>query len=192
MMPDSNLVAWGIEQALHTHGQVAFRAHGRSMLPAVRPGAWVRVRAACSRDVRRGDLVLVRSEHGGVKLHRAVCRAGEGWRTQGDACPRPDGVAGAADVLGVATGLVVGRRQWANAPRWLQRAARRVWLACLPLSRACLPWVSSLWRSARRIAVTRTPSVITSSTTCVRACRDIPDRELGTQRNVWPFWRDEA
>jgi hypothetical protein len=28
--------------------------------------------------------------------------------------------------------------------------------------------------------------------TYARACRDIPDRELGTQRNVWPFGRDEA
>jgi len=50
---------------------IRFQARGASMSPAIRDGEIVHVRPAVPRDLRRGDLVLIKVE-GRLCLHRLV------------------------------------------------------------------------------------------------------------------------
>jgi phage repressor protein C with HTH and peptisase S24 domain len=68
-----------IEALLGEGLDVAFVAKGTSMLPAIRPGDRLRVRRLDA-PVRRGDIVLARSE-AGLTAHRVKRIAADGART---------------------------------------------------------------------------------------------------------------
>jgi signal peptidase I len=85
---------------LRRFGSLALRVTGTSMLPAVRPGDIVHVRACEIRDVAPGDVVLF-DRGGRFFAHRAV-RTNDGHTllTRGDAVGAPDPLVGRDQLLG--------------------------------------------------------------------------------------------
>jgi SOS-response transcriptional repressor LexA len=71
------------EESLARAGTLTLRVQGASMLPAIRPGSYVKIRQAALNEVQPGHIVLVRAARG-FRLHRLVeIRAG--WLiTKGD------------------------------------------------------------------------------------------------------------
>jgi GNAT superfamily N-acetyltransferase len=116
---------------------VRVRLWGRSMLPAVRPGARLTFEPCRVEDVGVGDLVLMEGPVG-VIAHRAVDVAADRLLTWGDGLTEPDPPWPAGALLGRACGLALGRGQLP-----LPRAAAR------PLDRA-------LGAAGRRLAAART------------------------------------
>ena len=77
-----------------------FVARGRSMSPAIRDGDVVTVEAVAG-ALQIGDVVAVHEPRSNrLLVHRLVERTPAGWRTKGDALPRPDGVVPDENVLG--------------------------------------------------------------------------------------------
>lgn len=83
---------------------VRFRARGVSMSPLVRDGDIVLVRPTGAREVRVGDVVILRAEPEHLIVHRIVRRhlraEGTVVTVQGDQVSVPDGVFPAAQLLG--------------------------------------------------------------------------------------------
>ncbi|MGD0758118.1 MAG: C25 family cysteine peptidase [Candidatus Sulfotelmatobacter sp.] len=82
---------------------IRFQARGASMSPAIRDGEIVHVRPAVPRDLRRGDLVLIKVE-GRLCLHRLVVADTERdvFITRGDRGLQDDPAVSGEEVLGVA------------------------------------------------------------------------------------------
>jgi len=83
--------------------QVRFRARGASMSPTIRDGEMVYVAPTAARDVRSGDIVLVKGAYG-FRLHRLV-RADinhDVFITRGDCGQQNDPAVRSDQLLGVA------------------------------------------------------------------------------------------
>ncbi|MFW6051986.1 MAG: hypothetical protein ACODAU_12490 [Myxococcota bacterium] len=105
------------------------------MVPLIRPGRRVALRGAHPRELALGDPVAYRLADGSLCLHRLIGRQGDALLLRGDASVRSDPPVAPDRVLGTVEGLVVGPWQWRTAPRAVQRAGRRAWLALLPAVR---------------------------------------------------------
>src|SRR6185503_11898163 len=115
--------------ALARHGTVVVRVASGSMLPTVKVGESVTVRAA---PPRLGEVALLRVQTGGFLLHRLVAQLRLGpftrWVHAGDAPGAGAGLCAADEVLGLAEldGRVPARLQRA---RWVLAALGRAALA---------------------------------------------------------------
>lgn len=119
-----------IEALLGEGLDVAFVARGTSMLPAIRPGDRLRVRRL-EAPVRRGDIVLARSE-AGLTAHRVRRIAVDGARTivvtRGDRHEGDDPPLEATAILGrVVEVRRDGRAVRLGRRRSLAARLRRLW-----------------------------------------------------------------
>ena len=93
-----------IVAALEAGLAVRFLALGESMLPTIEGGSSVFV-VPCKAPVDVGAIVLARTSHAGLVLHRVVECSGVGpeWKglLKGDALKTPDGWVTRQEVLGV-------------------------------------------------------------------------------------------
>ncbi len=82
---------------------IRFQARGASMSPAIRDGEVVHVKPAAPADLRKGDIVLVKSETG-FRLHRLVVADAERdvFITRGDCGQQDDPAVGGERVAGIA------------------------------------------------------------------------------------------
>ena len=103
---------------------VRFRAHGRSMYPAIADGELVQVEAP-EADPQRGDVVMTECDSG-IRVHRAT-QAGTAIRTQGDCCFEEDGAN--SQLIG-AVKIVDNGGLRSVGPQRLGSKLRR-WVACL-------------------------------------------------------------
>lgn len=137
-------VADAIETVLKEQGRVTFRVYGGSMMPTVWPGCRVEVVRCSLEDVRRGDLVLVRSGDR-LLLHRVVrLSGGAGTRTRGDRQLGEATLTAPSDLMGRVPGLVVGHFHWHQVPRRRANAVRQIYAKALPI-------LGAGWRLARRL-----------------------------------------
>ena len=83
--------------------RVRFQARGASMSPAIRDGETVYVRPASEADLRRGDIVLVKSDIG-FRLHRLIHAdaSRDVFITRGDCGAQDDPAVRHDQILGVA------------------------------------------------------------------------------------------
>lgn len=88
-----------LEQGL----SVRFQARGGSMSPAIRDGEVVEVTPVIAKELRKGDIVLAKSEHG-FRLHRIVMAdpARDCFVTRGDCGQEDDPQLKGAQILGLA------------------------------------------------------------------------------------------
>jgi hypothetical protein len=97
-----------------------FRVGGRSMAPAIEPGAVVLVRGYGRRRPRPGDICVFRAREGGLMLKRiAACIEGGAFRVAGDSALSAPSV----DIGPVAAQALLGRVLLTLRPRWRRRAA---------------------------------------------------------------------
>lgn len=110
---DSRLFGEAVRSLLKDGIAVRFRAHGRSMFPAVRDGDEVQVEPGVA---ARGEVAMVETSEG-LRVHRLMGRE----RTQGDCCLEAD-----------STGEIIGRiSRVKGRPVSRQRIGSRVrrWMA---------------------------------------------------------------
>lgn len=100
-------------ESLRRSGQLRFRAQGASMIPAIRPGACVEIRAATPDRIARGDIVLLKTP-GGLRLHRVVEIRPGSLITRGDNHAHNDAPADARDLLGRLHAVSRPRFRWAR------------------------------------------------------------------------------
>jgi hypothetical protein len=83
--------------------RIRFQARGASMASAIRDGEIVYVRPASESRLRRGDIVLVKAEHG-FRLHRLVVAdaARDQFITRGDSGKQNDSPVRRRHILGIA------------------------------------------------------------------------------------------
>jgi signal peptidase I len=90
-------------ESLGKSGTLRFRAQGTSMLPTIRPGAYVAVRNATPDQIAAGDIILTKSSTG-LRLHRVVeiryNSSGPMFVTRGDNHGHNDRPAGTPELLG--------------------------------------------------------------------------------------------
>jgi uncharacterized repeat protein (TIGR01451 family) len=79
-----------------------FRAHGRSMMPAILDGEVLHVEPVRQSKLKRGDIVLFQKEDG-LKAHRILRKKGEHFITRGDAGMHTDGEVHSQQILGRVT-----------------------------------------------------------------------------------------
>jgi len=98
----SNLGQLELLRAFAERGaQLRTHVTGSSMRPFIRDGDVVTLAPLDGGVPRVGEVVAaVLPDPERLVVHRVVARRGDGWTIRGDACPRPDGVVGSADVLG--------------------------------------------------------------------------------------------
>lgn len=93
-------------ECLTRSGHLRLRVMGSSMLPAILPGSYVRIRRAAPAEMAPGDVVLARAADG-VRLHRLVEIRGSGadtvWITRGDRHQHCDPPLQTGQLLGVLT-----------------------------------------------------------------------------------------
>lgn len=77
-----------------------FRAHGRSMLPAIQDGELLHVLPLGNRKLKIGDIVLFRASDG-FKAHRIVRNQREHFITRGDSGLETDGAVSRDQIVGV-------------------------------------------------------------------------------------------
>ncbi len=101
--PQSKLFGELARELLAGGSGIRFQARGASMSPAIRDGEIVHVRPAVPRDLRRGDLVLIKVE-GRLCLHRLVVAdvKRDVFITRGDCGLQDDPAVSGEEVLGVA------------------------------------------------------------------------------------------
>lgn len=85
--------------SLRSHGRLRLAVTGSSMLPAVRPGDVLMIRACDPAAACIGDIVAY-TRDGRLFVHRVVGRAGAAFITQGDALPFADPPVAAGELLG--------------------------------------------------------------------------------------------
>jgi len=96
-----DVLATLIADHLADHGELRWRARGRSMTPAIRHDQLVRLRRAV--DVQVGDVVLARpAGMEAMVLHRVRAVEVHGLVLRGDACRLPDPPVARTDVLAIA------------------------------------------------------------------------------------------
>ncbi|HXP45063.1 MAG TPA: hypothetical protein VN833_32755, partial [Candidatus Acidoferrales bacterium] len=110
---DSKLFEEVIRGLLEQGLKVRFQARGASMSPAIRDGEIVQVTPVIVSNVRKGDIVLTRSNYG-FRLHRIVVadHARDEFATRGDCGQENDPTLKGAQILGLAQAkeVHVGRR----------------------------------------------------------------------------------
>ncbi len=101
--PESNLFESFSRELLNGGLCVRFQARGASMSPVIRDGEMVQVKPVSTGTLRRGDIVLVKSDRG-FRLHRLVTAdcARDRFITRGDNGLDDDDAVRGAQVLGVA------------------------------------------------------------------------------------------
>lgn len=96
---------------------VRFRANGSSMYPTIRDGELITVVPAGPSEVRKGDIVLYRSDHG-VIAHRVKGSGPTRFRLRGDAADADDAPVGPQRILGKVVFVHRGCRRIRLAARW--------------------------------------------------------------------------
>ena len=83
--------------------RIRFQTRGASMSPAIRDGETVYVKPASENNLRSGDIVLVKGDHG-FRLHRLIRAdvSGDVFITRGDCGLQDDPPARRSQILGVA------------------------------------------------------------------------------------------
>ena len=109
-------------ESLRLTGRLRLRVGGSSMLPAIRPGDILEVRARRAVDVRSGSVVLFQ-RGGRLFAHRVVHRDGAFLVTRGDALDHPDCAIAEAQLLGEVVAVERRGRTVAARPTALARAA---------------------------------------------------------------------
>ena len=109
-------------ETLQKAGTLRLRVTGTSMLPAIWPGAQVRIRRASTDEVSIGDIVLTASG-AGLRLHRLVRVSGGQLQTRGDHHDHCDPPIAASRLLGVTDG-VDERGALRRLLTWLLRKSR--------------------------------------------------------------------
>jgi signal peptidase I len=94
-----------LENILAEAKAIRLRATGHSMQPFLQGGELLTIQRVAPSAVRRGDLLLYRSRHGRLLIHRVLCisqtkASGLVFTLQGDARPVVDEPVRAAQVLG--------------------------------------------------------------------------------------------
>jgi hypothetical protein len=126
--------------------RIRFQACGASMSPAIRDGEMVYVKPAAEAHFRKGDIVLVKNDHG-FRLHRLI-RADAGrdlFITRGDCGLQDDPAVKRDQILGVAVakdvclGTKLVRANFRGMSGRFFRAASRVQTVSLKLMRAVIP-----------------------------------------------------
>lgn len=139
-----------ITQALRQGHSTRVRLYGRSMLPAVLPGAVVCIEPVEAAHCEPGDIVLVRR---GPMLvaHRWVGGSPDRRILQGDNIDLPDAPIADDQVLGRVAGLVVGRST-ISLPPPVRRALTRRLIALVPVLRRSSRRAHKLGRTVVRRA----------------------------------------
>ena len=111
--PQTELFDAFVQQLLREGNAIRFQARGASMSPAIRDGEIVHVKSVVPAELRRGAIVLVKSEMG-FRLHRLVVAdaAQDIFITRGDCGQQDDPAVSGDEILGVAIfkEVRVGRR----------------------------------------------------------------------------------
>jgi signal peptidase I len=93
-----------IREVIQRFGFARIRVFGGSMLPAIRPGDVLHVRAATAAEIAPGQVVVFERD-GRLFAHRVVARTAAGlFRTRGDAHWRKDPSICDSQILGVVDG----------------------------------------------------------------------------------------
>ena len=119
------------------------------MLPFLRHGDVLHVRALPAAAVRVGDVICYAPSPGRLHLHRVVARDERGFVTRGDALPYVEHVAAAALLGRVTARERAGRLRRLDTPAAHQRS--RVIAAAAPLVARVLPLARALHRAWRRV-----------------------------------------
>lgn len=112
-------------ESLRRTGRLRLRVTGSSMLPAIRPGDVLEVRACSAERVRPGMVVLFERD-GRLFAHRAIRAAEPGLVTRGDTLAHDDGAVGEAQLLGAVVEVRRGGRVVASRATVVTRAAALV------------------------------------------------------------------
>lgn len=81
---------------------VRLRAEGHSMMPLIRPGDTLIIRATSAKKVHCGQvLVLASTQQDKLVIHRLRCKKAGQLQTQGDNASQPDGLFRDGNLLGV-------------------------------------------------------------------------------------------
>jgi len=111
--PESKQFESFVVECLGAGLRVRFQARGASMSPAIRDGEMVYVRPASGVNLRKGDIVLLKGDHG-FRLHRLVVADAvrNVFITRGDCGQQDDSAVQGEQILGVAVAkeVRVGRR----------------------------------------------------------------------------------
>lgn len=96
-------------ESMRRPGNLQLRVHGTSMLPTIRPGAWVAIRQTAADQISTGDIVLSKA-CAGLRLHRVVeiryLSSGPMFVTRGDNHWHTDQPAGAREPPGTPDGVL--------------------------------------------------------------------------------------
>jgi hypothetical protein len=100
---DSRLFEDVVRPLLAQSVSLRFQARGASMSPAIRDGEIVEISPVAVRELRKGDIVLAKAEHG-FRLHRIVIAdpAKDRFITRGDCGQDNDPALTGAQILGIA------------------------------------------------------------------------------------------
>lgn len=111
--PQTELFDAFAQRLLREGNAIRFQARGASMSPAIRDGEIVHVKSAVLTDLRKRDIVLVKTEMG-FRLHRLVVANApqDVFITRGDCGQQDDPAVSRNEILGIATSkeVRVGRR----------------------------------------------------------------------------------
>jgi Peptidase S24-like len=111
--PESELFDDFVQELLRLGNAIRFQARGASMSPAIRDGEIVHVKSVVPAELRKGDMVLLKSEMG-FRLHRLVVADAtqDIFITRGDCGQQDDPAVSGQEILGIATAkeVRVGRR----------------------------------------------------------------------------------
>jgi len=71
------------EESLARAGSLTLRVNGASMIPAIRPGTYVKIRKTSLNEIAPGHIILVRAPNG-FRLHRLIEIRADWLITRGD------------------------------------------------------------------------------------------------------------
>jgi hypothetical protein len=127
---------------------VRFQARGASMSPCIRDGEIVHVAPVIVTKLRKGDIVLIKSNHG-FRIHRLVVADHEKdfFITRGDCGQQDDPAVRGDEILGIAEAkeVQVGRRV---VPARLRGAGGHM-VQCAARGQVILKRLWSAWRQRR-------------------------------------------
>ena len=133
-LPQEDLLGECI-RILHEGRSVLLKAKGSSMYPFIRDGDTVLLQR-CG-EVRRGDVVLARTEEGKLVMHRVLAMKGERIALMGDANLRKTELCLRSDIAG--TVIAITREgKTRGCATTSERFRAGIWMAMLPLRRILL------------------------------------------------------